>query len=161
MRQAVLFETLDALNTPEAIKTKTCIRCRKTKPVTAFHSGGRRKRRRPDCAECRREARHARGERRIETPDERLTRKLWSNYRLTREQYTALVDAQLGVCAICGKAPGEGKRLFVDHCHATGVVRALLCTTCNVAVGFYEIHGSAAAEYLGTYGAGNPLLKRS
>ena len=141
--------------------TKTCARCGETKPEAAFHMQ-RCGRRRGECGKCRSEARRARGERRRivpETRDERLTRKLWEQYRLTREQYTALIEAQEGLCAICRKAPAEGKRLAVDHCHSTGVVRALLCTYCNVTVGAYENHGPAAAEYLATYGSGNPLLK--
>ena len=78
---------------------------------------------------------------------------------MTLEQFLELSEAQGGVCAICGKPPAKGKRLAVDHCHSTGVVRALLCNPCNVAVGIYELHHRAAAEYLATYGAGHPLLK--
>lgn len=71
-----------------------------------------------------------------------------------------MLDAQNGVCVICEKTPEAGKRLVVDHCHATGVVRALLCTYCNVAVGVYENNRQAAAKYLAEYGDGNPLLKK-
>lgn len=154
MQQAVLFETLDLLKPPAT--SKTCNRCGETKPVTDFHRHSAAKGHRAICKSCRSETRKGRQE----TPDERLTRNLWQNYKLTREQHTALVDAQQGACAICGTAPAEGKRLAVDHCHATGVVRALLCTRRNVAVGFYENYNRAAAEYLATYGAGNPLLKQ-
>ena len=34
-----------------------------------------------------------------------------------------------GVCAICQES---GKRLCLDHCHATGKVRGWLCYRCNV-----------------------------
>lgn len=149
-------------STTAAPATKTCARCGEAKPETAFHVQ-RHGRRRRECGKCRAEARRARGERRRrrpETREERLARKLWEEYRLTREQYSTLVDAQGGLCAICGKPPPEGRRLAIDHCHATGVVRALLCTYCNVmVVGAYENHSRAAAEYLAMYGPGNPLLK--
>lgn len=139
--------------------TKTCTKCKETKPETVFHLD--RGRRMGVCGECRNAARRARGEKggRRETPDERRARLLWKWYKITPAQYAALLEAQNGVCAICRKPSRNGRQLSVDHCHATEVVRALLCHTCNFAVGFFEIHGQAAAEYLARYGAGNPLLK--
>ena len=39
-------------------------------------------------------------------------------------------------CAICGTTNGPGKRkLGVDHCHATELVRGVLCAACNTAIG--------------------------
>lgn len=54
------------------------------------------------------------------------------------ERYVATLLAQGGGCAICGNPPAEGKRLFVDHCHATGKVRALLCLACNSGLGQFK-----------------------
>lgn len=64
---------------------------------------------------------------------------LWHKYRITPEQYEAMLAAQDGVCAICGATPkikvahgrGQSGRLHVDHDHVTGVLRALLCNHCN------------------------------
>lgn len=56
------------------------------------------------------------------------------HYGLTVERYQQMLDAQSGVCAICGSAPA-GKRLAVDHCHKTGRVRGLLCDMCNHGLG--------------------------
>jgi hypothetical protein len=95
----------------------------------------------------------------VETPAQRLARKLRNDYGLTFAQYEALARAQNGLCAICKKPPGARTRLYVDHCHATGVVRALLCNKCNLNVGVYEAQHRAFAAYLATYGDGNPLLK--
>lgn len=53
-------------------------------------------------------------------------------YGLTPEQHAAMFEAQDHKCAICGK---RAKRLMIDHCHDTGLVRELLCQSCNVAVG--------------------------
>jgi hypothetical protein len=53
-------------------------------------------------------------------------------YGISSEEYWAIHRFQFGSCAICQRATGMGpKRLSVDHCHRTGVVRGLLCTTCN------------------------------
>ena len=58
---------------------------------------------------------------------------LMNKYDMTVEQYDAMLSAQGGVCAICGDPPivGFNKRLHVDHDHATGRVRGLLCMHCN------------------------------
>lgn len=70
-------------------------------------------------------------------PD-RVTRNLlWREYRMTVEEYAAMLSAQGGVCASCeGAAKGRWKsRLHVDHDHSTGKVRGLLCQNCNIALG--------------------------
>lgn len=52
--------------------------------------------------------------------------------------YDDALAAQGGCCAICGRTRNVGKRrmrLAVDHCHKTGIVRGILCTHCNQALG--------------------------
>lgn len=140
---------------------KRCRRCGESQPESGFHKNGRDKKFMTICRLCRAAYRKQKGrEKRRETREQRLKRKLWEDYRLTAEQYAAMVNAQDSMCAICRKPPAPGKRLSVDHCHATGVVRALLCTYCNFVVGVHENHHQAALEYLATYGTGNPLLKQ-
>jgi hypothetical protein len=51
-------------------------------------------------------------------------------YGLTGNDYGALLERQGGRCAICRARP-KSKRLAVDHDHATGAVRGLLCSRCN------------------------------
>lgn len=55
---------------------------------------------------------------------------------ITLEEYEALLDQQEGRCGICrtDKA-GAKKDWCIDHDHASGRVRGLLCHHCNVALG--------------------------
>ena len=53
-------------------------------------------------------------------------------YGVGQDVYEKMVSIQCGKCAICNN---EAK-LFMDHCHATGKIRDLLCTRCNSAIGF-------------------------
>jgi hypothetical protein len=53
--------------------------------------------------------------------------------------------SQNGLCASCGNPEtkidhrsGTIKELAVDHDHATGKIRALLCNSCNVALGLLQ-----------------------
>jgi hypothetical protein len=67
-------------------------------------------------------------------------------YGISLEEYDSLLEKQGGVCAICHQ-PEEmmqnntlkkPKRLAVDHCHTTGMVRGLLCTKCNQGLGNFR-----------------------
>ncbi|WIC40162.1 endonuclease VII [Gordonia phage Battleship] len=58
-------------------------------------------------------------------------RHIGETYGITSEQYLQIYEAQGGVCYICQRARGLKKKLSVDHCHATGMVRGLLCQKCN------------------------------
>lgn len=60
------------------------------------------------------------------------------NYGITLETYNIMLEAQNGVCAICGGVNKNGKPLFVDHCHETGYVRQLLCHHCNSGLGMFK-----------------------
>ena len=51
----------------------------------------------------------------------------------TEADYAADVEAAEGRCAICREVPDSS--LCIDHDHATGKVRGLLCTGCNLALG--------------------------
>jgi len=48
---------------------------------------------------------------------------------------TVSVACSRGSCDICGSLT---RRLYVDHCHATGSVRGLLCTSCNLGLGLFK-----------------------
>lgn len=107
---------------------KKCSSCKEEKPREEFG----RLTASPDglgyvCTTCRKELERRRG------PSRQLERL----YGITLEQYEAMLEAQDGVCKICGSPPGR-KRLHVDHCHVTKVVRGLLCSPCNTALGAFK-----------------------
>ena len=57
-------------------------------------------------------------------------------YKITFADYTKLLESQNGVCAVCQKKPDYN--LSVEHDHATGKVRGLVCQRCNQAIGVIE-----------------------
>jgi len=60
-------------------------------------------------------------------------------YGISLTEYNTMLSSQEHKCAICGKHQDSfSKRLFVDHCHTTGVVRGLLCHKCNSGLGHFE-----------------------
>jgi hypothetical protein len=65
-------------------------------------------------------------------------RKTKHRYKLTQEEYDALIAKALGECAICKERPPEGKRLVIDHNHLTNKIRGLLCHNCNAGLGFFK-----------------------
>ncbi len=77
-------------------------------------------------------------------------------FGLPQDEYEALCEKYSNLCAICkrperNKRLGEAYSLAVDHDHATGKVRGLLCANCNRALGLLEDNPSffqAAIEYL-------------
>lgn len=56
-------------------------------------------------------------------------------YGVTPEEYDRMLAEQGGKCAICRQECKTRSHLCIDHDHATGVVRGLLCNACNVALG--------------------------
>jgi hypothetical protein len=89
-------------------------------------------------------------------PQSYREKRMRHRYGIEPAEYDALLAAQGGLCAICRQPPGEnvrahwGGKLCVDHDHATGKIRGLLCNDCNLAVGYGKtaevLH--RAAEYV-------------
>jgi hypothetical protein len=66
--------------------------------------------------------------------DRMWRRSIERRYQIDETKYVALLERQGGSCAVC-LSVDSGRRLAVDHCHVTGVVRGLLCSKCNTAIG--------------------------
>jgi hypothetical protein len=73
--------------------------------------------------------------------------RLRHDFGITLGDYLRILDLQGGRCVICRRPP-TGNRLAVDHDHATGRVRGLLCAPCNRHVGYLEKWGAAVLAYM-------------
>jgi len=95
--------------------------------------------------------------------DKNLDRRLRASFGISLDNYNQMLEVQGGVCAICGRAgqgrdgrgvnPDKPRRLCVDHDHATGAVRGLLCGWCNRTLGRFDNDAERfekAAAYLRT-----------
>lgn len=80
-------------------------------------------------------------------------------YGITFAEKEAMLTSQGNRCACCGSEDPRGKNGWhVDHCHATGKVRGLLCLYCNVALGKVQDsvdHLKKLITYLETHSAKN------
>jgi predicted TIM-barrel fold metal-dependent hydrolase len=61
-------------------------------------------------------------------------RRLKQNYNMTPDEFDAMLTAQGNRCAICEASDPTHTNWVVDHHHATGKVRGILCSPCNVAL---------------------------
>ena len=62
-------------------------------------------------------------------------------FGIDTRHYAEMLIAQNGLCAICGRPDSGDKRtnnFAVDHCHDSGVVRGLLCASCNKGLGMFN-----------------------
>jgi hypothetical protein len=87
---------------------------------------------------------------RYNTPERQHAARVKHYYGITADQYAQMLAEQDNRCAICCQEQ-SGKRLAVDHDHATGQVRGLLCSNCNRALGLFgdsSVHLLSAYHYL-------------
>lgn len=144
---------------------RTCTKCGLTKEIAAFRKNPTPKDpqgRHSQCLEC---GRKGAKEYRVGREREVWARNLL-RFNITPEQYEAMLEAQGGACALCGRlAESRRRRLAVDHDHrccprdytVTSVyprscgkcVRGLLCDSCNQMLGKFESLGlDRIKEYL-------------
>lgn len=120
---------------------KTCTKCGEEKPLTEFWNdrrriGGKMAR----CKPCK-TADHlgysrlgAYNKRRYwKNPAGERNRHLRRKYGISECDYQSLLEKQERRCAICRR--GQLRAFDVDHDHATGQLRGLLCTNCNRMLG--------------------------
>lgn len=161
--------------------TKLCQRCNEDKPLEEFYDAGYTRKSdgvRPKMTICKpcnaaksreyyranlevqRDKNKRKSQAWREADPERAAEKqyasrLQSKYGITIDAVNQMWEDQGGCCAICG-APEppfaeRRQRLHVDHDHQTGVVRGLLCSTCNQGLGYFSDDPDRldkAAQYL-------------
>lgn len=134
-----------------------CSMCDEVKPLDDFYKCTRSKTgRKGQCIDCYNErgaehrsapeVRDAIAKRRSAwteaNPEEARRRQrkyaLKKKYGLSLEGYEQMLARQRGCCAICHRPTEDPLSLFVDHCHASGKVRGLLCQACNSGIGMFE-----------------------
>lgn len=97
----------------------------------------------PELYQQRLEENSRRGKASYETGRERYVDKglLW-RFGITLEEARALLIQQSSRCPIClCQLPDfleAERRTCVDHCHATGKVRGILCNKCNLGLGHLQ-----------------------
>lgn len=78
--------------------------------------------------------------------------RLKEKYGIEIEDWAQLLNKQDCSCAICkAKFFSHCSEVTTDHCHQTGKVRGLLCSPCNLLLGFARDNSSilgSAMEYL-------------
>lgn len=115
-------------------------------PKTKAWKGGGKSRQRWRCAN---KVSQQSSRRVKEDPLKARVRRMRANgIEITESEYVGLVEAAGGCCQICGRNP-DG--LHLDHCHETGRVRGLLCSTCNTGLGKFgdsEERMEVALDYL-------------
>lgn len=97
-----------------------------------------------------------RARKRLKDMNAGINRALQHHYQVTLVAYKEILAAQGGVCAICRKFEITKRtgRLVVDHDHATGKLRALLCHRCNCGLGYFKDNLALmhrAVAYLGGF----------
>ncbi len=139
--------------------TKRCSVCEEQKSAGEFHARQETKTGLASaCIDCARKRDRARGS----APNRKETRK-WAmmkfQHGITKKQWQAVLHTQNFCCAICESVFVAGRRsalnACVDHDHATGRLRGLLCRRCNQGIGLLQDSGGVAekaAAYLKRHG---------
>ena len=102
---------------------KICNKCKENCKLDDFHKNKSRKDNRSGiCKKCTRNSHYKR------------------TFGISLEEYSKMLEDQNGVCAICSCFPTAKENspysnLAVDHCHTSGRIRGLLCSSCNTGIG--------------------------
>lgn len=146
----------------------SCGKCASMKPFTEFHKcKGQPRDIAYWCKSCAiANARFHHNRRKKTDPAyQRSKRNGWLKkaHGISLQVYEERLIAQNCKCAICGIALlpyGYGTHL--DHCHATGKLRAFLCTNCNRGLGSFKdnVHFlDKAIQYLNTHNNNVAVVK--
>jgi hypothetical protein len=134
---------------------KVCSICGCNKPLFDFYKRPETKDGyRTDCKECFSKRSKKKWKNKTDAERKQINKKnrLKHFYGLSIEEYNKMCEAQNNKCFICGEeAFYNDKPLYIDHCHATGKIRKLLCQHCNSGLGMFKDSPELllkAAEYV-------------
>lgn len=135
---------------------KQCNKCGEEKPLDEFpFRKSAKDGRRNECRVCSRVYHKAFSDKnRTNIRHKARERALKDRYNLTPQDVKVILEEQQGSCCICGC--DISKKPYVDHNHATGEVRGLLCNKCNRGLGYFNdsvANLNNAIDYLNKYGS--------
>lgn len=140
-------------NTTDHATERTCKGCGETKPISHYYlQKDARQGRRYVMARCKpcviARKQRWRDANRAESRAYYFRHNMRYLHGLTPEGFAAMLIEQSGRCAICAEPTTMP---HVDHDHATGRIRGLLCQGCNLGIGHLQDDPArlrAAADYL-------------
>ena len=140
---------------------KLCLKCRLEKPLDEFYKNSKRGTYESPCKVCRRLAVKSannkwRKENLLRYRQVERSRRIENKYGLSQISLKDLWITQNKSCAICRRpislrSDNKAEKIHIDHCHVSGVVRGLLCLTCNTGIGMLNDSPDlleAAKQYL-------------
>jgi hypothetical protein len=156
--------------TLDGVEYKQCTCCREYKQLSRFHKKSKYVdgaiQYRSHCIECANKKnlvhyhKNRKGTLAHATNAYRYTLK--TAYGLSQEAFEGMLEGQQNRCLICGvlvmnpfNPTVGGEKQAVDHCHTTGKIRGILCTTCNSGIGLLKDSKDIlqkALTYLEKYG---------
>ncbi len=139
---------------------KQCTKCNEIKPLTEFHNDkSKRDGLRERCKDCRckfpkvilkhcvacSDSFEVSGRSKAQKYCGVTCQKVHIRFGIDEYQYEDLLMRSDYKCAICSnpetnidKRTGKVYELSLDHDHKTGIVRGVLCTSCNAALGYFK-----------------------
>lgn len=122
---------------------KVCCRCKQNQDKSEFHKDAQKK----DgfyssCKSCMTTVHSSKEYREIRKHPRYTKIKIkhrCKKFGITVEQYETLIKNQGDCCAICNTYSSKFSRvLSIDHDHTTNKVRGLLCSNCNLGLGYFK-----------------------
>lgn len=131
-----------------------CSRCQQIKPRDLFYPDPARPRGvMPYCIDCYAARRSEKYYSDAHHRRSRASDNLKYKFGITIQQRDEILDSQGGKCAICQKVFRASRDIHVDHDHASGQVRGILCSRCNTSLPILEDQErhESAVQYLNKY----------